>query len=434
MNISAILTTVVVTTLYSTAAAQIGAQSGNTAGFSDITPSQEMTIPRPSDAGGLQAERINRASVRVKLSNNPGGSSGEYLRVMRTTGEGKWDEIRLWGPGAAPSEFIDEAFADENYKYLAQKRKPSGRYGSPSSRPTSIAHVSDVAATLKAGEKSYIPPFWLPAEGDFKVREFFPNKALDSQESVTPNPYIIEGPFAQEKSEPGFITTRKTLRATASIVTDFWIPYGFAEIQSDHPWSEFLTPGTNTPSEDSNIFYLDTDFGFYEGRWSGNPTYGYDEVSNPHWLMLPQDGVESVVQIDVSPPIGAIASHNFGLTPLGIRIESLAGNRVYSVNPGSTSLVLTHEGGPFANGVSELRPDGLRVPLKIDSRPRVDLAVQVVRLRMRSRWKGAIYTEPDADVPNPDISALSTHKRTELDVRRASECPFHSGFRDDYSR
>ncbi len=393
-----------VSILHLPSSAQVGVQSGNTAGLSDVSTAQSMTIPRPQTPASLQAVRINRNSVRVSLSS---ASNLAYTRVMRATDTENWALVRVWLPGAAPAEFIDPAGAGKNYKYLAQHIQVTGNFGAVTSPPTGIEYVEDVPALTRAGEWSYLAdPFWEPATGSASFSNFYPDYAPASAETVDPNPFFIYGPFAQSKLYDGFFTTRVLLTAEASIETYHFIPLGFAEVRTYAAWSEFLSSGGYTFKEDppgsGSIYSLNTGFGFYESRWTGNPVYGYDKASNPHWQMLPIGG-DRAVTLDIQPEIGTWGT---GLFAPGIDLTRLGGTPILSVVPGETRLVLTQSGGPFGMGESELLPNGLKVPLKIDARPRVDLKIKVVRLLMRQKWKGSIYLDADADVPDPDIAAL----------------------------
>lgn len=384
---------------------QLGAQSGNTAGFSDIADAQLFTIPRPSSPGTISAVRINRNSIRVSIVP---GSDVANLRIMRAAGNGKWDEIKSYPANLIPASFIDAAPAGENYKYLSQFAEfRAGMASTITSKPSGIAYVGDVAATMEAGQWSY-DPFPNPATGTFSVASFFPNRPPETPATVDPNPYKLEGPFAEYKTQPGFITTRETLWAEASIESGGLWSYPYAEIQPSSPWTSFLLPPATGRVDNGNNsghewLLLGSQFGFYESRWSGSADAGYDRVSNPHWQMLPQNPDPRVVSLDIQPAIG---TQTFGVNALGANITTINDTSIFSVDPGGSTLKITHSGGFLGANGSEILPGGLKVPLKLDTRPRVEISIKIVRLMMRSKWKGQIITDADADVPNPDLAAL----------------------------
>jgi hypothetical protein len=57
-------------------------------------------------------------------------------------------------------------------------------------------------------------------------------------------------------------------------------------------------------------------------------------------------------------------------------------------------------------------PAGLRVPLNVDVRPKVDLKIKVVRVLLRQRRNGVLFDENPTQVPDPDITALESELNT----------------------
>ncbi len=260
---------------------------------------------------------------------------------------------------------------------------------------------------MEAGQWSY-DPFPNPATGTFSVAGFFPNRPPETPATVDPNPYKLEGPFAEYKTQQGFITTRETLWAEASIESGGLWSFPYAEIQTSSPWTSFLlAPATGYVDNGNNTGYewleIGSLFGFYESRWSGSSNDGYDRVSNPHWQMLPLNQESRGVSLDIQPAVG---THTFGVAALGADIKTINNTSVFSVEPGGSTLQITHRGGPIGEFGTEILPGGLKVPLQFDVRPRVEISIKIVRLRMRSKWKGQTHTDADADVPNPDLAAL----------------------------
>ncbi len=384
---------------------QLGAQSGNSAGLSDIADVQLFTIPRPPDPGSVSAVRINRDSIRVSILPSAGYGN---LRIMRAAGNGNWVKIKSFPANQIPTSFIDPAPAGENYKYLSQFVEfRAGLASDITSKPSEIAYVGDVAADLHAGQWSYDPDVD-PATGTFSVADFFPNRPPETPDAVDPNPYIYEGPYAPLEVQGGFISTRKTLWAEASIQSGGLLSFPFAELQSGTPWTGFLLPPATGYVDNGNYsghewLELGSPFGFYESRWSGSSNDGYDRVSNPHWQMLPLNQESRFVSLDIQPAAG---TQTFGVSALGADIKTINDTSVFSVEPGGSALKITHRGGPIGEFGTEILPGSLKVPLKFDVRPRVEISIKIVRLRMRSKWKGQTHTDADADVPNPDLAAL----------------------------
>ncbi len=389
---------------------QIGVQAGNSAGLSPASLAEELGIPRPPDPGGINAMRINRSAVKISLDGiQPGG---DWVRLMRATGTGDWSMVMAWQSASVPTEFIDFAAAGQNYKYLAQSQQTVPQTGITTSRPTGVAYVSDVSATATAGEWSYIvPPFWEPAVGSLAIEGFYPSESPETPTTIEPNPFVLGGPFAQTVSKVGFITTREMLFAGAHVETTFFIPEAFASLYPiDHPWTGLLTAGVHSDGSGEpgliDVFDLATDFGVYESRWTGDSSQGYDGASNPHWQMIPENAEPRLVSVDIAPAIG---EHAFWLESLGIDIDDFfTGARLQSVQPGATPITLTHDSSTIFGGGGPLLPAGLRVPLNLDVRPRVDLKIKVVRLHMRYRKNGVETLSNLLLVPDPNTVALAT--------------------------
>ena len=396
------------------AGADVGVSSGNALGESNSVPAAgQVVVPLPDIPSGLIATLIGANKVHLTWSGQLDAGKFDKFRIFRAIDDQPWVAVA----DLSASEYEDTADPDHSYRYKAAvygKRDTAYSFfvTGPPSNEVAIGHAT---VTMSAGARMSFPPTTPAPSGNFTVSKFLPDSA--GAANPPPDSFTLDGPFSSGRElEPGtrwqhflevggVLPAGESLGASAYVDTQNLYKDPFAELGTEWASYGFVPPFPVTWSGAGPILSGNSQFGLFSAQFAGDPSLGFDAISNPKWQMLPNGGSREVA-IDVKPDVGTDS--------VQLLFAADEGFASHSVAPGTT--VVDFQGGPVARE-AKVRNFTIHATLGLDARAQQTITVGVFRVR---------YSWPHPTIPNLTVYGIMPSVPTEQEIEAGLDAVYGS--------